>query len=280
MAAADDGTPATTELLGVDCRSSSDCVAVGYANTRHGSASVIERWNGSYWSQMPHPDPKRQPQSELGAVSCPSASWCMAVGSSGYPNGQSNALVERWNGSRWSIMRIHHWAGASDTQLLGVACPTRHACHVVGVTYGGEAAVIQDWNGHTWTPRIPGDDDYSGLGGVFCVSAANCLAAGGLADSSGNSTYLEHYNGHAWNLVDAGSWNEGQLYGVGCSRRIRLCVAVGDNVEIWTGGRAWSYHSLANWTLEGVSCAKRMCMAVGQSDDNREKPVAMLIRDR
>ncbi len=280
MAAAEVHGPKPRELLDVDCHSASDCVAVGYAKTKHGSASVIEHWNGSYWSEVPNPDPKGQPDSQLDGVSCPASEWCMAVGSSATRNGVSHALVKRWNGNRWSILRIRHWDGASDTQLLGIDCPSTHSCFAVGITYGGDSPVTQHWNGHTWSPYLPQDDDYSWLGGVFCLSLSDCLAAGGMGDSSGDWTYVTQWNGHAWNILDSASWNAGELYDAACSHRLRFCVAVGDNVEIWSGGKTWSDRPLSNWTLLGIACAKRMCMAVGENDDNNPSPVSMLVRDR
>jgi hypothetical protein len=177
-------------------------------------------------------------------------------------------------------MRIRHWGGASDTQLMGVDCSSTHSCLAVGLTYGGEAAVVQHWNGHTWSPELPDDDDYSGLGSAFCFSANHCLAAGGMGDSSGDWTYVTQWNGHAWSVLDAASWNDGDLYAAACSHSIKFCVAVGENVEIWTGDKTWSDRSLSSWALEGVSCAKRICMAVGENGDNHEGPVSMLVRDR
>jgi hypothetical protein len=77
------------DLLGVSCPSTSLCVAVGAAAHRSGSGSqlalgpVIEAWNGSSWALM---DTQRvgttafTPQVEFDSVSCPSATFCMAVG--------------------------------------------------------------------------------------------------------------------------------------------------------------------------------------------------------
>lgn len=271
--------PSPTELLGVDCRAATDCIAVGYADTRRGYTSVIERWNGSSWWLMPHPKPPGRSQVELGSISCPTTTWCMAVGSSANPNGLSYALVERWDGVAWSIMRIHHWDGASDNQLLGVSCPSTHACFAVGVTNQGQSALIQDWNGRSWSPHLLNDDDYSGLGSVFCFSAHRCLAAGGLGNSGGNSDYLERWSGTRWSMAQAVIGNEGQLYGVACSHRVNFCASVGDNVITWTGGKAWSYRSLNSFELEGVSCAQRMCIGVGGSNGDVESPVSLLIRD-
>src|SRR5579859_2817394 len=52
--------------------------------------SLAERWNGRKWSIQPTPHPQ---SASLAAVSCPSPTTCIAVGS----NDGGDPLVEQWD---------------------------------------------------------------------------------------------------------------------------------------------------------------------------------------
>ena len=57
-------------LTGVSCPTRKLCVAVGTA--RHGRV-LVERWNGSRWSEQTAPDPVGARQIAVSGVSCPSS---------------------------------------------------------------------------------------------------------------------------------------------------------------------------------------------------------------
>jgi hypothetical protein len=69
-------------LLGVSCRSSTNCAAVGsYYNANGTSAlTLAEAWNGSRWAVQATPNPPRTQQSYLYSTSCPPLGGCFAVG--------------------------------------------------------------------------------------------------------------------------------------------------------------------------------------------------------
>src|ERR1700722_10249404 len=70
------------ELLGVSCPASGFCAAVGEYQEQFGTASLAETWNGSKWTLQPFPVPAGSDSPELSQVSCTSAKFCEAVGSS------------------------------------------------------------------------------------------------------------------------------------------------------------------------------------------------------
>jgi hypothetical protein len=72
------------ELNGVSCVSSVSCVAVGTTPaTPGGHAETVlgERWSGTSWSIEPVATPPAG-SGVLNAVSCPSVTFCAAVGTS------------------------------------------------------------------------------------------------------------------------------------------------------------------------------------------------------
>ena len=60
--------------------------------------TVILRWNGAAWKQVPSPSPA--PSAVLSGVAATSASSAWAVGSTSNST-VSKTLVLRWNGKTW-----------------------------------------------------------------------------------------------------------------------------------------------------------------------------------
>ncbi|HEU4393781.1 MAG TPA: hypothetical protein VFR04_09140, partial [Solirubrobacterales bacterium] len=73
----------------------------------------------------------------LRGVSCPSASACIAVGTTAAPgDGHIVPLVESWNGSSWSTQEatdtVAVYGGSNYGRLSGVSCTSASACTTVG----------------------------------------------------------------------------------------------------------------------------------------------------
>jgi Domain of unknown function (DUF4160) len=96
------------------------CAAFVFATTVAASASG--------WSRQLAVKPASK-DSALTAVTCTSPRVCVAVGYFKKP-GRSFALVERWNGVRWSIQP--NPAGWRPSVLSGVSCTSATACTAVG----------------------------------------------------------------------------------------------------------------------------------------------------
>jgi hypothetical protein len=97
---------AYSSLKGISCSSPVACTAVGEFGAPAGTLALAERWNGKTWAIQPTPNPPRGnlpgAVAYLTAVSCPSATACVAVG-------QSNAgalVAELWNGKTWAIQHL------------------------------------------------------------------------------------------------------------------------------------------------------------------------------
>jgi hypothetical protein len=88
-------SPRSNALGGVSCVSATACTAVGSRDSDNflDTKTLIESWNGTRWSVAASPSP-RKPISQLGSVSCVSATECTAAGN--YENAKNNlkTLIE------------------------------------------------------------------------------------------------------------------------------------------------------------------------------------------
>jgi hypothetical protein len=134
---ADQATPGPTSAAfnSVSCTTVSSCEAVGQ-NFQNGQVvTLAESWNGSAWTIQSTPNPSATQGSQLGSVSCTSATSCTAGGSyqsSDVSNfGSSQTLVEVWDGTAWTIASSPNPSTAQDI-LQGVSCGTSQVCTAVG----------------------------------------------------------------------------------------------------------------------------------------------------
>lgn len=180
----------SANLGGVSCPSTTSCFAVGLAQFRSGSATLMEHWNGQRWSIMPSPT---LTGASMRTVSCSTAATCMAVGSYSV-SGIDQSLVEDWNGHTWSVTPSPNPIGSIGTVLNGVSCPTSTHCFAVGnssyaVSRGpfrvgaAQKTLVEQWNGHTWSivrsrNPSPGGFKETVLNGVSCHRNASCFAVG------------------------------------------------------------------------------------------------------
>ncbi len=277
------------QLSSVSCPSARYCVAVGAYSTEPGvtfGGTLAEVWNGRTWRITPTPNPSGAPNSALGAVSCTSASNCVAVGQAAGGATQVT-LAERWNGRHWAIQATPNPTGASTTSLLAVSCVSANACAAVGYTTNALTGVattfVEFWNGHTWTiPAVPDParSPFSQLGGVSCTSAHACIAVGysWLSSYATVDALTEQWDGHAWTIVPTPNPGRNILQSVSCTSPT-MCTAVGfanaggfvtTLAEVWNGF-TWRIETTPNPTsaaaaLSSVSCVStRACTAVGSN---------------
>jgi len=141
-------------LDGVSCWSVSRCVAVGNYNAKEqglpvaGKSTLIaERWNGARWSVVKLPTPGYD--ALLSAVSCVSASSCLAVGSvSSSTSDGYGSLADAWNGKTWRAIAVATPKGGAGTtegypnsfELTDLTCAAAKDCVTFGFAgpLGGE----------------------------------------------------------------------------------------------------------------------------------------------
>ena len=130
-----------SNLQGVSCTADTACTATGdYFN---GSAvlSLAEVWNGASWAQQSTPNPAGAVSTGLGAVSCPTARQCTAVGGA---TGQTRTrpVAEQWNGSAWRLQYPGQPSGDTESNLMGVSCPGHADCTAVGGSGGRQGNLV------------------------------------------------------------------------------------------------------------------------------------------
>lgn len=121
----------SSQLNSVSCTAAGGCTAVGsYEKTANAERTLAERWNGKKWSIQTTLNPTSDPNKFLLAVSCSSAKACTAAGFASPPLvWKEKTIVERWNGSKWSVQ--HGADRGTDSVLSGLSC-VASTCTAVG----------------------------------------------------------------------------------------------------------------------------------------------------
>jgi hypothetical protein len=278
-----------SSLNGVVCTSGTACTAVGFTGGPFtATSSLVERWNGTKWVVQTAPNPTGSTSTKLDGVACPSATTCTAVGAYITSSHTPRTLVERWNGTKWTVQRPPNPTGTTDSELTAVACTSGTACTAVGFnipTSGAPRTLAERWNGTKWTmqstPNPTGSTD-SQLSAVACASGAACTAVGNYDPAPGKArTLAERWNGTKWALQSTPNPSSAHNYlsGVACTSS-SLCTAVGTDTtstgysftfaERWNGS-TWTKQATPNPSgstgsdqLNAVACPLATdCTAVG-----------------
>jgi hypothetical protein len=282
-------------LQNVTCVSASDCWAAGtYFAGGAVTQTLIERWDGTSWAIVSSPNAGVTQGNFLYGVKCVSTSECWAVG---YYNAASAAqtLIERWDGTSWTIVNSPNTSATRNNFLYGVTCVSASECWAVGGYYTGSAnqTLIERWDGISWTiVNSPSTSatEHNVLYGVTCVSASDCWAAGFYNNSltSNNQTLIERWDGTSWAIVPSPNTlpiQDNHLFAVTCVSGSE-CWAVGDSVnrtplgisiqtliERWDG-TSWAIVTSPNASTQGdvlfgVSCRSAAdCWAAGYQNTN------------
>jgi hypothetical protein len=180
------------------------------------------------------------------SVSCPSASFCMAVLGSGY--------AAMYDGATWSRpTRLSSSASEPDS----VSCPTVSFC----IAVDARDSSTRLFDGSTWSsaPSIndPVPGTQTGMASVSCSSPSFCTAV-----DNGSNAFT--FNGTSWSpaaVIDPGN----ELSTVSCPST-SFCAAVdyGPNMVTFNG-TSWSKPSAIDpgGYLQAVSCASAsFCVAI------------------
>jgi len=217
------GGPNIIHLLHtVAAASATDAWAVGFYRTSvSNELTLIVRWNGTAWLQVPSPDPGSG-DNELSGVAAVSATDAWAVGeTTGLQNG-FQTLILHWNGTAWKRVPSPDPAGpAFANSLSAVAAVSASDAWAVGQQSpnGIGQALIEHWNGTAWkSVPTPGPPAPSQLTGVTVISAGNAWAVGSYGDPGDTHTLIEHWNGTTWRQMPSPSPGfSAELFGVASS---------------------------------------------------------------
>jgi hypothetical protein len=193
----------------MSCPTVSFCVAVGEIYAGNQATGVLATWSGGAWSVSLAPLPANTldpaaPYSWLQSVSCPSASYCVAVGTY-YEPGQAadksyseTGMVLVYSRGSWTATTapVDPSANSASTgwvvTINNVSCPaTTSFCMAVGLQSDGDGIHSYSWaltisagTWHTTAGIVAAGDLYD----VSCPSASYCLAGDSIGVAAWSST--------------------------------------------------------------------------------------------
>lgn len=223
-----------TWLTSISCASPDACTAVGSASsyapsTGSQSSPLAYRWDGATWSLQTPVNPAGSPNGYLRGVSCPTESFCTAVGLD-TADPRSEPLVETWDGGSWSVQTPATPPGSSIFDLGAVSCTAPDACTAVGGyndANGWPRTLAERWDGSAWTVQdIPSVQAQNSLNDVSCSSATDCVAVGEGYPAE-FASLIEQWDGSAWKIDQIASVpGSTPLEGVSCTAPT-ACMAAG-----------------------------------------------------
>lgn len=259
--------PHRMPLETVSCRSRTLCLAAG----GRASKNPFATYSGHHF----HP---RGDRVGLGAVSCPTHSRCIAVGSTRH----YKFTAHLWNGHRWTPMAVRSADQPPGANILSLSCTSLSWCVGVG---GSDVAnrpdvtarpLAETWNGHEWrvTPIPSVHSTWALWEGVSCWARKACLVAGeNWAKSRAFTSVLTRTR---WRGAQTtGLTRNDHPTDVSCTSST-FCVVAGvrsspayhASILLWNGQhfvrRTTPYYSSGGVEVGGVSClSRRMCLLVG-----------------
>jgi hypothetical protein len=313
------------QLFGVSCASESSCMAVGEyvcGFCPEGFPQTLAlRWDGVAWTLLSPQNPSTNrfgapgnQSDELVGVSCPGSDECVAAGYY-YDGLNDHTLVERWDGTAWSVSASPNTSDTYDNQLTAISCSSPTSCMAVGSFYNGSTVnqtgtttqvLGMRWDGIAWAltpfPAPPGSATDTLLASVTCTGGSDC-AATGVWDDAGIRfrTLVYGWNGVAWAAAVSPDPASGDnwISGVSCPDAA-FCAASGYSDTGTSQGTATEVMQRAAGTWVGVpspdpsvatfsqllsvSCSgEGFCVAVGDANSgppqgvNGSRPTLTLI---
>ncbi len=251
-------------LWGVDALSPTNAWAVGSADT--GTVPTrrptIARSDGVRWTNSTNPLPPGG--GELRDVDTISSTSAWAAGFTSSSVG-FDTLIERWNGTSWSIVPSANVPGAAQNTLLGIRAFSANDAWAVGShnvpgTLNFDT-LIERWNGTSWSivPSPSPAAFENRLTDVDGVSSNDLWAVGSqqsFADGVQQALVL-HFDGSSWSVSPVPG---------GVDTSLEAVVANGAN-DVWAVGSEfslslfWHVPLVLHW--DGVSWTKHAIPSPG-----------------
>jgi len=232
-------------LDGVVAISSDDVWAVGlYSPDTFAYQTLIEHWDGSSWTVVSSPNAGNH-ENYLYSVTASGPNNLWAVGYYSDLGGTQQTLLEKWDGTQWSIVSTPN-VGGNRNYFNSVTAISPTDIWAVGFYWDAnnvQRTLTEHWDGSQWTivdsPNNGVHENY--LNSVTAVSSNDVWAVGLYSpDMAAYQTLTMHWNGTQWTIVDSpnrGS-HENYLNGV---------AAIAHN-NIWAVGY-WSNSDTTQKTL-------------------------------
>jgi hypothetical protein len=196
----------------VSAASATEALAVGPNPTQAAvQGPFADHWNGTAWTGMQLLTPSGTTASLLGVADvAPGNGWAVGF-STNTSTDQDQTLIERWNGTSWSIVPSPDPAGGStgSDELWAIAAVSPTDIWAAGDDFAGGGSIVPlfaNYNGTSWTAVAPPADGAGFMLGLTAIAANNVWAVG---DVSSQAFTSEHWNGTSWSVVSTPSVNAG-----------------------------------------------------------------------
>jgi len=160
------------------------------------SQTLVERWNGAQWAVVASPNVPGAIYNGLGGIVSVNAHDLWAVGESeSPPTYATQTLIERWNGSQWSIVASPN-VGTAGNGLADIAYGSGSELWAVGsyvdTTSFLDRTLIERWTGSKWvTVDSPNPGSNVDQLNAVTSNAAGFWAVGAQASSQNAGTLVE-----------------------------------------------------------------------------------------
>ncbi|MHB8264067.1 MAG: Ig domain-containing protein, partial [Acidimicrobiales bacterium] len=257
----------------VSCPTATFCVAVGVYESGGSETAVAASWQGANSPGWQYQElPLEGYSSELMSVSCPTTTFCQAVGGINQQTTSPAGLVLDYSGGgSWESESLS--ATSNVDRLLSVSCTSTNFCLAVGQSAGNAVSAVFV-NGN-WTEEPVPTGISPVLESVSCISTSPvfCQAVG--PDSSTNTLVALSFSGTSWASPGTSIPARKLSSGISClppsSSSPPFCIIVANTSSepssfLWHGVD-WTSDAMPSSTgyqVIGVSCASpTYCVAVG-----------------
>ncbi len=212
VASPDSGT-GSNFLTGVSTIASNNVWAVGTSSNLNSSYNqrLMEHWDGTSWSVVSTPGPKKAPGTAFTSVTAISASDVWTVGTVYSAKNVTKTLTEHWNGTAWSMVASPSpGVGSQGSLLNGVTAIATNDVWAVGAYYPknsntSRSTLTEHWNGTQWSvvksQNAPKGVSGSGFAAATSISSTDVWAVGSYYDSNFDpQSLVEHWNGTSWSV--------------------------------------------------------------------------------
>lgn len=202
-------------LVSISGVAANDLWAVGFFVPQKGPLGpVIEHWNGTKWSVVNH-------LSGLGSVQFTSVkaltsdnAWAVGNGTSSHAGKTTlEPIIEHWNGKSWQEAKTPDLSSAGGGNLYNIGGSSASDLWAVGSANHG--MLTEHWDGKSWsviTSPSVAPDSSNWLASVAASSPDNVWAVGRVGSTgSGFQSFIEHWDGHQWIVVQNPAEDAGEL---------------------------------------------------------------------
>jgi hypothetical protein len=213
-------------LRAVACLAAGSCIATGsYKDSKGNRRGLIDTFTRGTWAATRAPlpaDAAGNPVAGLGAIACPAAGVCTAVGQYTDTKGNGQGVIETLSNRTWTATEAPVPAAAKDSPVVNftaIVCPAVGSCTALGTYIGLDAqirGVFETLANRTWTGTVaplPANAisfatavfaQNGGTGALACMAAGSCTAVGSYVDVHGNSQGLiETLSNGTWTANEA-----------------------------------------------------------------------------